>query len=62
MDPNLILQIVLEGLKLANKILETQPPDVAAAMWRRHDKAIAWWEALGEKIQGLDVKADGPAQ
>ena len=55
MDPlTAALQVALETLKLANKIVDGQPPEVRAKLWELHLRQAERWDAfcamLAEKL------------
>ncbi len=59
MDPiltPLLLQVALEALKLANNIVESQPPEVARAAWQRNERFVLWLE---KQFGIVDAPANG---
>lgn len=51
MNPELILLIVLEGLKLANAIIEGIPVEQRQAWWRENQKTIEELQKLFERLR-----------
>lgn len=46
-----ILEIIRLSLELALEGMRGMPDEVKRAAWERHEKRIAFWENLFEKLQ-----------
>ena len=50
MNPDLILMIILESLKLTNNIIEGIPVAEREKIWLDHQKRLEFWFKLFEKL------------
>ena len=53
----LILGIIDKALAIALEISESMPPESKAAFWERHEKNMAFWQGLFDRM-GEQVKGD----
>jgi hypothetical protein len=42
----LVLQLLIEMVKLANEVVKNIPADKQANFWERHEKRVEFWEGM----------------
>ena len=47
---DVVLRIIEKALQITEKVIDGQPPDVKAEMWRRYLAETEWWHKLLAKL------------
>jgi hypothetical protein len=46
----LVLQLLIEMVKLANEVVKNIPAEKQANFWERHEKRVEKWEAIFDGV------------
>ena len=51
MTHQLVLQLLIEMVKLANEAIKDCPPEIKAKAWERHDRRMEFWEGVWNELK-----------